>query len=224
MFARMKIIKDMSYFKNLILIFCVSGCGLTSSSGGGSSTPTTAEQKARYALAQETWGTSCINNWSADDYVIGIYNFTYSKLYSTATNTITYFPSTDATCGGTPSYRYRITSDYLSFGSEVSTSMGLTYQMNYRVSGVYIKPYDSNGIGMAADCGISSPVLNTEYDISGCTSADVPTVGTTGYTLMYVAEDYSTFTVEMLGTNFVSSGSRPSDFSGRQPDYMTYTY
>ena len=222
MFARMKIIKDMSYFKNLILVLCIAGCGLTTSGGG--STPTTAEQKARYALAQHTWGTSCMNSWVYHYYAVGVYNFRYSNLYNTSTSTVTYFPSDDTTCSGTPSYSYKITSDYMSFGIQVSTSMGLAYQMNYRVSGVYIKPYDSDGIAMAIDCGISSPVLNTEYNISGCISAGVPTVGETGYTLMYVADDHSTFTQEVLGTNFVSSAGRPSDFSGRQPDYMTYTY
>ncbi len=222
MFARMKIIKDMSYFKNLILIFCVSGCGL-SSGGGGTPVPTTAEQKARYALAQETWGTTCLNDWISH-YIVGNYRFSYLSLYNTSTNTITYFPFTDTTCSGTPSYAYTITSSQMSFGTQVSTSMGLTYKMNYYVSGVFIIPYDSDGVDMAVACGISSPVLNTQYDISGCVSAGVPAVGSTGYTLMYVADDYSTFTEEISGTNFVSASSRPSDFSGRQPDYLTYTY
>jgi len=217
----MKIIKDMSYFKNLILILFITSCGL--SSGGGGSHPSTPEQKARYALAQQTWGTPCMNDW-VSHYIIGNYRFSYLSLYNTSTSTTTYFPFTDTTCSGTPSYAYKITSDQMSFGSEATTSMGLTYQMNYHVFGVSIIPYDYDGVTMAVACGISSPVLNTEYDISGCVSADVPFVGSTGYTLMYVAEDYSTFTQEMLKTNFVSADSRPSDFSGRQPDYMTYTY
>jgi len=223
MFARMKIIKDMSYFKNLILLLCVASCGLGSSSGGGTPKPSTAEQKTRAALSQQTWVTTCFYDWDSH-HITGNYRFSYANLYNSSTNRVTYFPYSDTTCSGTPSYSYNITSDKMSFGSEVNTSFGLAYEMNYHVSGVYIIPYDSDGVGMAVACGVSAPVLNTEYNISGCTSAAVPTVGSTGYTLLYVADDYSTFTEEVLGTNFVSAASRPSNFSGRQPDYMTYTY
>jgi len=211
----------MSYFINLILLLCIVGCG--SSGGGVTPTPTTVEQKVRYALAQQTWGTSCLNDWISH-YVIGNYRFSYLNLYNNSTNTVTYFPYSDTTCSGTPSYAYKIISDQLSFGSAVTTSKGPTYQMDYHVSGVYLTPYDPDGMGIAVACGVASPVLNTEYDISGCTSAGVPTIGSTGYTLIYVADNYSTFTVEVLKTNFISSSGRPSDFSGQQPDYMTYTY
>jgi hypothetical protein len=219
----------MRCFKSLLLLLFITGCGLGGSSGNQNQN-FTPEQKVRRALTSKTWHSSCQNDWNGH-YITGSYKFTYSNLYNTASNTITKFPFTDTSCSGTASYDINTTIGSMTFGhvdgetntnDEIETSMGLSYKLNSDISSVTIIPYDSNGITTAVACGISSPSLGTEYDVSGCIAEGLPSAGSTGYSLMYVNDANTTFTVEIKGANFIDPNSRPTDFSVRAADFMSY--
>jgi len=229
-------IQKMGRFKSLLLMFCIAGCvaGSSGSSNRNNDQNLTPEQQIRNGLATGTWQTGCQNDLiSSLYYVVGNYQFTYSDMYNTSTNTVTYYPFTDTTCSGTPSYDIKISSDYVSLGSvdgetdtsnEITTSLGLTQKFNYRISSVTLIPHDSDGISTAAACGIGTPVLNVEYNISGCISAGVPTNRSFGYTIMYVGDSIATFTIEVALTSFDTPNDRPTDFSVQAPNFMTYTH
>ena len=231
MFVRMTNNKDMRYFKSLFLLLFIAGCSL-GGSGGGQVPANTPEQKLRKALADKAWASVCVND-NEGHRVTGSYSFIYSATYNTSIETTTYFPIDDTSCSATPSYSISIDSNYFTLGhaasesdtsDELTTSFGLSNKINYSVSAVNMVPYDADGISLAVACGIASPVLNTSYNISACISAGVPSIGNTGYTIMYTNDDVSEMIIEVTGTNYYSPNSRPTDFSVQMPDYMTYTY
>jgi hypothetical protein len=222
----------MSYFKSLLLMLCIANCGLSSSSGNNNNQNLTPEQKVRRSLSEQTWGTTCLNNGHSR-FIVGEYHFVYFSQYNTATSEVTYFPLADNTCSGVPSYALTVGTGHFTFGhvdgetdtsDDISTKFGTAKKLNYSISSVTIIPYDTDGISLATSCGVSSPSLNTAYDISGCLAVNVPTTGSTAYTLLYVDDAVTTFTIEVGGTNYSSPNSRPTDFSFQAPGFLIYTF